>query len=248
MRYPVVLFDVGETLVGPRRSFGAIYADVLRRFGLEIDEGVVERALRATWRVFDAQIPPGVDRYRHFPGGEQEYWLRFATETLARLGDGAVSNVIAAEALKLLRDAFLDPASWRIYEDVPESLAALREQGTRLAVVSNWDSRLPAILEMLGLARNFDAVVVSHLEGVEKPDPRLFEIALRRLGVSREHALHVGDRPELDWEGARAAGIDGVIVNRGGRELDGIPTVRDLRGLPRIARHGLERRSGTGSR
>jgi putative hydrolase of the HAD superfamily len=79
---------------------------------------------------------------------------------------------------------------------------------------------------------------VSHLEGVEKPDPTLFRRVLARLSAPREQALHVGNLPDEDLEGARAAGVDGLLVDRHGR-LDGSHmTVRDLSDLPRIAAKG----------
>lgn len=246
MRYPVVLFDVGETLVGPRTSFGAVYAEVLAEFGLEFPADRIETALRETWSGIDARIPPGIDRYAHYPGGEDEYWLRFARGALERLQGGSEATVagdagaIASRSLAALRDAFLDPDAWRIYEEVPEMLEALANAGHRLGVVSNWDSRLPRILKLLGLDAAFETVVVSHLEGVEKPDPGLFRIALERMGIDASEAFHVGDRPDNDLAGARAAGIDAVVVDREGRfARHDFPTVADLSGLPAIARHGL---------
>lgn len=241
MRYPVVLFDVGETLVGPRESFGGVYARVLRDVGVDTPVDVLERALRDTWLAIDAEIPAGVDRYRHYPGGEAEYWLRFARRTLQLAGDldGGMPEGTAERIIPLLRDAFLDRDAWRIYDDVLPALDGLRDQGTRLGVVSNWDSRLPQVLAMLDLAPYFETVVVSHLEGIEKPDPALFRIALDRMQVEPGSVLYIGDRPELDLAGARAAGIDGLIVDRRGAIEPGDEIIPDLSPVPGIALAGI---------
>jgi putative hydrolase of the HAD superfamily len=234
LRYPVVFLDVGETLIGPRRSYGAVYAGVLARLGIERTDEDFERALQSTWREFDARIPPGVDRYREFEGGEDEYWTRFADHTLHRVLDGQATPDLVGRALPALRDAFVTSEAWHVYPEVPIVLDALDAAGVRLAVVSNWDSRLPALLDRLGLRARFEHLIVSHLEGIEKPDPRLFEIALDRAGARPEDVLHVGDRADLDLAGARAAGIAGVVVDRAGRHDGESWAIPDLSSLPDI--------------
>jgi putative hydrolase of the HAD superfamily len=95
------------------------------------------------------------------------------------------------------------------FEPMPgavDAVSELERLGLRLAVVSNWDVALTGYLEQLGLAPRFDAVVTSAEAGAPKPDPRIFRLALERLGVRPERALHVGDS-EADEEGARAAGM-----------------------------------------
>jgi len=88
---------------------------------------------------------------------------------------------------------------------------------------------------MLDLAAYFDEVVVSHLEGIEKPDPRIFRRVLERLAMRPEDAVYVGDVPELDLVGARAAGIDAVLIDRKGRIDAALCPLDDLSALPSIA-------------
>ena len=229
LRTPFVLFDVGDTLIGPRQSFGAVYARVLAGLGVTRTAEEIEKALRAYWTRINASLAPGVDRYGIYPGGEEEYWLRFVEGTL---GDRA----LAARALAPLRDAFRDPGAWEVFDDVVPVLRALKEIGAKLGVVSNWDSRLRPLLDSLGLARWFDAIAVSCEEGMEKPDPRLFLRALERLGGTPDRALHVGDVPELDEAGARAAGIASVLVDRKGRLAIEPAPLRDLVTIPEIVK------------
>ena len=238
LRYPIVLFDAGDTLVSPRESFGAVYARVLGTLGVELAAADLEHALRRCWEDTNAAIASGVDRYGMNDGGESAYWLRFVEETLARTPGAPRDPAFAARALTPLREAFRDPASWRVFDDVVPVLSALRRDGARLAIVSNWDSGLPALLDKLGLAPWFGAIVVSHLEGMEKPRPELFLRAVARLGGEPAEALHVGDVPELDEAGARAAGIASVIVDRRARLAGTRTTLAHLSKVPAIARDG----------
>jgi len=81
-----------------------------------------------------------------------------------------------------------------------------------LGVVSNFDRRLPALLEGLGIGACFDAIVLPSDAGVEKPDPRIFAFALERLRVSAAEAVYVGDSPTRDLSGARRAGMRAIDV------------------------------------
>jgi putative hydrolase of the HAD superfamily len=132
----------------------------------------------------------------------------------------------AGIALSAATDAaLLELKGWHdrynIWEDVPhgvrESLARFRRAGLRLAVVSNANGTVSLLLERLGLLPAFDAILDSALEGVEKPDPRLFLLALARLGADPQGALHVGDLYHVDVVGARAAGLRAVLLDDGGR-------------------------------
>jgi putative hydrolase of the HAD superfamily len=236
MRYPVVLLDVGETLVGPRVRFGEVYAGVFGELGIDCPAEVFERSIHAVMDQLSRQIPPGRDRYSYYPGGEEEFWLRFCSMAVERATGRPIEHEVAREALEKFWAIFASPEAWTVFPDVRPALEGLKRAGARLGVVSNWDSRLPRVLELLDLADYFDALAVSHLEGVEKPAPELFHRALEKLEARPGQALHVGDLPEADLAGAEAAGVDYRLVDRRGR-LDGIPhTIRDLSPLPDLAR------------
>lgn len=95
-----------------------------------------------------------------------------------------------------------------------EALKRLRAYGLRLGVVSNSDGRVEQALESAGLREYFEVVIDSSLVGFEKPDPRIFDAALRALGVGPGETLYVGDLYEVDVVGARAAGIEPVLLTR----------------------------------
>ena len=124
-----------------------------------------------------------------------------------------------------------------LWEHVPDfvwpALRALRVRGLRLAVVSNANGTLRTAFERLGLAPFFDVLVDSAEESVEKPDPRLFELALRRLGVAADRAFHVGDMYHVDVVGARGAGLSAVLVDEAGLRADvDCQCIRSIAELP----------------
>lgn len=101
-------------------------------------------------------------------------------------------------------------------DEVPPSLAALRAAGFRLVVLSNANGTLHRAFDRLGLTSAFDVIFDSHNEGVEKPDPRFFHIALERSGADAATTMHVGDLYHVDVVGARAAGLTPALLDVGG--------------------------------
>ena len=120
-----------------------------------------------------------------------------------------------------LAPLLVDSLRFTLFPDVIPALDALRAAGLRLAVVSNWDCSLPAVLRDLGLAGRFGAVAVSATAGAAKPDPAIFHFALEGLGVPPLAALHCGDLPGNDCAGARRAGVRAVLLDRAGTLPDG---------------------------
>ena len=115
------------------------------------------------------------------------------------------------------------------YPDAAPTLEALRARGVRTICVSNWDYALSDVLRRCGLAGLLDGVVTSAGAGASKPDPAIFEQALRVAGCSAAEAVHVGDSPEEDVAGARAAGLPAVLLAReGGGD---IRSLAELEGL-----------------
>lgn len=132
-------------------------------------------------------------------------------------GAGVAEGREREAALAEIREYHARENLWEdVPADVPEALSRLRAAGLRLAVVSNSNGRLRELLGRLGLLDPFAVVVDSHEEGAEKPDPRLFEIALKRAGARPERTLHVGDFYEIDVVGARAAGLQAALLDVAG--------------------------------
>lgn len=124
-------------------------------------------------------------------------------------------------------DEMMGAIRFSAFPDAPPALAELRGLGLRLVCVSNWDYSLPEVLARVGLADELDGVVTSAAAGVRKPDPRLFEAALEVAGCGADEALHVGDTRAEDVEGARAAGIRVLLIDRGGGgDIESLAAIR----------------------
>ena len=220
-------FDVGATLIQPYPSMGAIYARVLEPLGIEAPTRDFLRAFSITWDEMTEEVGLGRDRFHAFPGGENSYWSRYVERVLERVNEiteadprslaGRSASECTREATVALHSAFSDPNAWQVFPEVRGVLAELRRRGVRLGVISNWDSRLPMLLERLNLASFFETVVYSSAAGGcghEKPSPVIFKTALDRAGASAAGSIHVGDDLRADVEGAQAAGLSAVLIDR----------------------------------
>ena len=124
-----------------------------------------------------------------------------------------------------------------LYDDAIPTLQHLRDEGFKLAIVSNWDTPLDPLTERLGIAEYFDAIVASHDVRVrsEKPDPHIFNYALAEVGVSAEEAVHIGDTYAADIVGARGVGIRPILLDRDGTQTGRwSETIQSLTELPEL--------------
>lgn len=169
---------------------------------------------------------------------EVEYYLEHqlegsgpeALEDLRRRCAGVVAEVAGVDP-ELAHEALMASLRFEAYPDAAPALTELRDEGLRLVVVSNWDASLPGVLDGLGLGQLVDAVVVSAVVGCSKPDPRIFEAALRAARCEADQALHVGDSSDDDLRGAGAAGIRAVLLDRGREVRGSIATLAELPAL-----------------
>jgi len=122
---------------------------------------------------------------------------------------------VLEEALELMRERQRPPSLlWsRPMEGARHALDALAAMGVRMCCVSNSDGRAEQHLISTGNREGLEFVIDSQIEGVEKPDPRIFAIALDRLQVPPQQAVYVGDIRSVDAAGARAAGMHFVLID-----------------------------------
>ena len=157
-------------------------------------------------------------------------------ESLEDLRDRCASAMMGALDLAGLdhataRRALMGALEFHEFGDAAPALRDLRAAGHGLVVVSNWDCALPDWLGGVGLLELVDGVVTSAEVGVAKPDARVFRRALELANARPEEAVHVGDSPDNDVEGARAAGIRAVLLRRNGEPPPGMESIRSLRAL-----------------
>jgi putative hydrolase of the HAD superfamily len=210
-----VLLDALGTLVELERPWPHLVDELAAR-GVVVGEDDARAAMLAEMAYYRAHHDEAVD------------WA--ALEDLRRRCAAVVQGQLGTSlALEDVLEAMLGAIRFRAYPEVPDVLARLRAAGARLAVVSNWDVSLHDVLERTELRALVDAVVISAELGVAKPDPAIFRAALERLGAAADGAVHVGDSLEHDVAGARAAGLEAVLVARNGAAApDGVRAVRSL--------------------
>ena len=206
----VVFFDVGGTLIEVSPSVGHVYSAACGQLGAQVEPATLQRAFDRAWVELGKSVPRGANRYDIYPGGETEWWERVSSFAF----DHCSVPVSQRPSVDALRAVFARADAWRLYPETHEVLEDLRARGCRLGVISNWDSRLPGLLGTLGLAAHFDAVITSAGAGVEKPHPAIFTAAMKALSAEPSRSVHVGDRLDEDYTGARQAGLRALLLNR----------------------------------
>jgi putative hydrolase of the HAD superfamily len=216
----VVFFDVAGTLIRVREGVGVQYARVAARFDVTADPTALERAFPRAFRAAPPMAFPGAPA-ESIPDREREVWRQIVGEVFASTGLRAAFPPGRFEAyFDAVYHHFEDAATWEIFPDVGPTLSALRGLGCTLGIVSNFDSRVFRILQGLALAPWFASVTLSSQVGVTKPHPAIFARALARHQTPASAACHVGDSLAEDAEGAQAAGLRAILLDRAGRHRD----------------------------
>ena len=193
---------MGGTLLHANPSVGGVYSRVAARHGVDASPELLNERFSDAWGRLKS-----VGRTV-----EKEWWRKIIDDVFSghKVPDGE-------KFFEDLYESFREPAAWALYPDVVPTLTALKTRGVRLAVASNWDERLPALLDGIGLSPWFERRFISFDVGFSKPDVRFFRAALAGMGVDPLDAMHVGDDPEEDVRGAQAAGIRSYLINRKAR-------------------------------
>jgi putative hydrolase of the HAD superfamily len=220
-----VLFDAAGTLIKPTRSVGESYASIAENYGMQVAPAELLHRFRIC---FDGAVPLA------FPGAapdilgglEQDWWRRLVRRVFDPFGPFHRFDAYFDELFAY----FAQPQSWELYPEVIETLRLLTERRLKLAVVSNFDSRLCNILAGLGAAPWFDDIFVSSAVGYAKPDRRIFDYVLQSRRLAATHVVHIGDSVANDIGGAVNAGMKGILVDRNGaHEGHTIPRVGNLK-------------------
>lgn len=198
MSLRTVLFDAGNTLIS--LDYPRLAAAVGGATGVNLSADTL--AAKAGAAALALERGDGTDRER----ASRYLELLFELAGVPRTR----KDVVRETLLRLHQERHLfgamDPGT-------PAALTRLRQAGLRLAVVSNSDGRAEEALAAVGILDQFEFVIDSQLVGVEKPDPRIFRIALERMGLEPAEGLYVGDIYEVDVIGARRAGLDVILMD-----------------------------------
>lgn len=207
-RFDAVFFDLGHTLVCPHPSFPALFAGVCAEHGVALTlEQVGSLIFEADREIAALQASGG--GFSLSTEDSRRFWLSLYRRSLEGLGRPYPEHLPEA-----LYQRFTDRSIYHVYPDVMPALTALRAAGVRMGAISNWEAWCEELIIDLELAPLFDFALISGVLGIEKPDPRLFRMALERAGVTAARAAHVGDNPDHDCEAARAVGITPILIDR----------------------------------
>lgn len=205
-----VLFDATGTLIETREPVGETYARIAREYGVALPawrlQDAFSRVLRGAPPCVGPEAAPAEIEAR------ERAWWRDVVRATFRATDGSVRFSDFEACFERLFGHFARADAWRARPGAAGALERLRTARIPTGVVSNFDRRLRGILDGLGLAARLDVVVLPSDAGAAKPDPRIFALALERLGAPAARAVYVGDDRERDLAGARAAGLRAIDV------------------------------------
>ncbi len=229
--YDAVLFDMGYTLIHFEPLQEAIVQEALREIGVERSVDQIMDAVHVVWGSYYQDAATA--SFPATPEHDRDVQAALSRGLLTELG-----LEVDEEALRVYSTAieslFSRPGVMRPYPEVRGVLETLEVRGYRLGIVSNWSWDLRERVRQVDLDRFFEVIWASAYAGCNKPHPDIFHQALARMDppLSPERVLYVGDSYRHDVVGARAAGIDPVLLDRDSTAADpDCPVVSDLWGL-----------------
>ena len=224
-----VFLDIGDTVMRPNPSWEDVYAIAFKEFGVEVEMADLHAALRRAYHHGGWGMEGGFD-----PTEETSFrrTVQIDAAAIAELGLEPMPEAF----YRRLAELFMVTSHWHIFPDAYPTLTALQERGLKVGAVSNWVWNLPELLHTLDLVKHFDFIAASARIGYEKPHRRIFEWALEQADAEPSQVIHVGDHVDADVLGARAVGIDGVLIDRTHRYAiddvpDGTPVIGSLEEL-----------------
>jgi putative hydrolase of the HAD superfamily len=218
--FQVVFFDAAGTLFHVNGSVAEIYLRHAERHGFKTTGSSLSAIKNAFARAFDDAPPPvfAATEPPEIKQCERLWWFDIVHTVFYRVGMFERFDDFFDEVF----DLFGRAETWLLYPETLDVLTGLKGKGLELGIISNFDSRLFGVVRGLGIEEFFETVTISSLAHAAKPSGRIFKQALDKHAVEPRDALHVGDSFKDDVEGARQAGLTGVLLAR-----DGEPAARD---------------------
>ncbi len=210
-RPKAVFLDAAGTLFDSTRPVAVTYAELAQRYGKSVSSEEVSRRFRHCFATAPPMAFPDSDGQR-LEALERAWWR----DVVRRIFEPAGPFLRFEDYFDELFSHFARTDSWVLYDDARATLDTLKRRGLILVMISNFDSRVLKIIRGLGIADHFDSVFISSSAGFAKPEAGIFHLALERHGIAPDQAIHVGDSPETDVEGALRAGVRPVLLDRHG--------------------------------
>jgi putative hydrolase of the HAD superfamily len=204
-----VFFDVGNTLLTPAIPEAEVLADVLASWGRQVDPQAVQDAIPLMYQYYE-QLYEADNSIWASEDRAVGIWLAMYKYLCELLGITDISDEVAKAGYQ----KFLNPDSWKPFDDVIGTLFALKSRNITLGLISNWDSSLDSIITGMGIRFYFDTVIASAAVRMHKPQPEIFHLALSEVGAIPSESMHVGDHLQADVGGAAKVGITPVLIDR----------------------------------
>ncbi|VDK50108.1 unnamed protein product [Anisakis simplex] len=204
----LLTLDATNTVIGIPKSVGGAYADFARRFGVHCDADALTTAFMKNFKLLSVQKPC----YGFGKDGSFAWWSEIIRNCFE---DVNVTTKFENfdDFSKQLFNHFCTTEPWQLIDaEASEHLTRIRSKGVHIGVISNFDSRLRSVLEQFKLVGLIDLLLLSGEIGIEKPDPRIFQLAANRFQLdSTAQMVHIGDNVKKDYDGARAAGANALL-------------------------------------
>ncbi|MBE9119990.1 HAD-IA family hydrolase [Tychonema sp. LEGE 07199] len=214
----IIFLDAAGTLFDVRGNVGEVYAELAKKFGVAVKSEELNAAFSQSFATASPMAFPGIEAAK-IPQLEFEWWLTVSAKAFQIAGVfhqfSDFPNFFAE-----LYAHFATAEPWFVYPDVFPALNKWQQQGIELAIVSNFDSRIYAVLKALNLAEYFTSVTISTEVGAAKPDSKIFTAALQKHNCVAANVLHIGDSFKADYCGAKNSGLKAIWLNRQQEILD----------------------------
>ncbi|MFC1956605.1 HAD family hydrolase [Chloroflexota bacterium] len=220
-----VFFDLYHTLVRYEPPREELQAKALEGFGIETNPEVLRRSLV----VADEFICQEIARHQLSKRSEQDkmaLWVQYQKVLLKEAGIKGDQKIV----LGLLGKMQQMEMKLVTFDDVVPTLTELKTGGLILGLISNVEHDMTSLLAETGLQSLLQIVVTSLDTGFNKPQPQIFQEALKQAGVKASEAIYVGDQYQIDVGGANKAGMKGILLDRGGyfAEVTDCPRIQSL--------------------
>jgi len=208
----VIFLDAAGTLFDVRGSVGEVYGKLAKSFGVTVKSEELNAAFFQSFASASPMAFPGRETAK-IPQLEFEWWQTVSAKAFQIAGIFQQFSDFPKFFVELYAH-FATAEPWFVYPDVLPALNKWQQQGIELAVVSNFDSRIYAVLKALNLAEYFTSVTISTEVGAAKPDSKIFTTALQKHHCIAANVVHIGDSFKADYCGAINAGLKSIWLNR----------------------------------
>ena len=210
----VLFLDVGHTLIYPTKNVAEVYALEARQDGIALCEETLSQGfLRLFAEKKRTARSNNCLAYGTTEESAKSFWWDLFVELLQEQG---ISEEKARPVFARIYTHFNTAGAWTLYPDADRLLDRCAKASLPIFLVSNWDARLPHVLQACQITSRVQGTIGSYAVGIEKPDPSIFDHAFALAGVDRTTAktLHIGDSVSEDAPAAEGAGVPYRIIDR----------------------------------